>query len=178
MFRNFSAGMGAATVFVQSLPFATSGPHTVSGDVFSFASGSEPAVAFFPISRADAGGEGGDLVSRLVEAGVLVGEVGRLFVDGEDEDAVDLEPAVEVGLDTEVDRLLGLRGTLGLLERPVEAMTLDPARLDSALAREGGRGTPCDTTWPRARRACVGSNGLVDCASSSWRVLTWSGVSP
>ena len=30
------------------------------------------------------------------------------------------------------------RGTLGLLERPVEAMTLDPARLDSALAREGG----------------------------------------
>jgi 6-phosphofructokinase len=30
------------------------------------------------------------------------------------------------------------RGTLGLLERPVEAMTLDPARLDSALARQGG----------------------------------------
>lgn len=30
------------------------------------------------------------------------------------------------------------RGTLGLLERPVEAKTLDPARLDSALAREGG----------------------------------------
>ena len=48
----------------------------------------------------------------------------------------------------------------------------------ASLPREGGRGTPCDTTWPRARRACVGSNGLVDCASSSLRVLTWSGVSP
>jgi 6-phosphofructokinase len=30
------------------------------------------------------------------------------------------------------------RGTLGLLERPVEAVTLDPARLDSSLARQGG----------------------------------------
>ena len=30
------------------------------------------------------------------------------------------------------------RGTLGLLERPVEARTLDPARLDSTIAREGG----------------------------------------
>ena len=29
-------------------------------------------------------------------------------------------------------------GTLGLLERPVEAVTLDPARLDAALARQGG----------------------------------------
>jgi 6-phosphofructokinase 1 len=29
-------------------------------------------------------------------------------------------------------------GTLGLLGRPVEAMTLDPARLDAALARQGG----------------------------------------
>ena len=34
---------------------------------------------------------------------------------------------------------VGLRyGTLGLLERPVEAVTLDPARLDAALARQGG----------------------------------------
>src|SRR5258708_17010699 len=29
-------------------------------------------------------------------------------------------------------------GTLGLLERPVEAVTLDPDRLDAALARQGG----------------------------------------
>ena len=29
-------------------------------------------------------------------------------------------------------------GTLGLLERPVEAVELDPARLDAALARQGG----------------------------------------
>ena len=34
---------------------------------------------------------------------------------------------------------VGLRsGTLGLLERPVEAVELDPARLDAALARQGG----------------------------------------
>ena len=34
---------------------------------------------------------------------------------------------------------VGLRyGTLGLLERPVDAVTLDPARLDAALARQGG----------------------------------------
>ena len=34
---------------------------------------------------------------------------------------------------------VGLRnGTLGLLERPVEAVTLDPERLDAALARQGG----------------------------------------
>ena len=34
---------------------------------------------------------------------------------------------------------VGIRyGTLGLLERPVEAVTLDPARLDAALARQGG----------------------------------------
>ena len=34
---------------------------------------------------------------------------------------------------------IGLRyGTLGLLERPVEAVTLDPARLDATLARQGG----------------------------------------
>jgi 6-phosphofructokinase 1 len=34
---------------------------------------------------------------------------------------------------------VGIRhGTLGLLSRPVEAETLDPARLDSALARQGG----------------------------------------
>lgn len=30
------------------------------------------------------------------------------------------------------------RGTLGLLERPVDAEILDPARLDAALARQGG----------------------------------------
>src|SRR5260221_6103553 len=29
-------------------------------------------------------------------------------------------------------------GTLGLLERPVDAVTLDPDRLDAALARQGG----------------------------------------
>src|ERR1044072_10048472 len=29
-------------------------------------------------------------------------------------------------------------GTLGLLERPVEAVALDPDRLDAALARQGG----------------------------------------
>jgi 6-phosphofructokinase 1 len=34
---------------------------------------------------------------------------------------------------------VGLRnGTLGLLERPVDAITLDPDRLDAALARQGG----------------------------------------
>ena len=34
---------------------------------------------------------------------------------------------------------IGIRyGTLGLLERPVEALTLDPDRLDAALARQGG----------------------------------------
>ena len=34
---------------------------------------------------------------------------------------------------------VGIRyGTLGLLERPVEAITLDPDRLDAALARQGG----------------------------------------
>ena len=34
---------------------------------------------------------------------------------------------------------IGIRyGTLGLLERPVEAITLDPDRLDAALARQGG----------------------------------------
>src|SRR5688572_29038556 len=34
---------------------------------------------------------------------------------------------------------VGLRyGTLGLLERPVEAVTLDPERLDASLARQGG----------------------------------------
>jgi 6-phosphofructokinase len=34
---------------------------------------------------------------------------------------------------------VGIRyGTLGLLERPVEAVTLDPKRLDAALARQGG----------------------------------------
>ena len=34
---------------------------------------------------------------------------------------------------------VGLRnGTLGLLERPVEAVELDPDRLDAALARQGG----------------------------------------
>ena len=34
---------------------------------------------------------------------------------------------------------VGIRyGTLGLLERPVEAVTLDPDRLDAALARQGG----------------------------------------
>jgi 6-phosphofructokinase 1 len=34
---------------------------------------------------------------------------------------------------------VGIRyGTLGLLERPVEAVTLDPERLDAALARQGG----------------------------------------
>jgi len=34
---------------------------------------------------------------------------------------------------------IGLRyGTLGLLERPVQAVTLDPRRLDAALARQGG----------------------------------------
>jgi 6-phosphofructokinase 1 len=34
---------------------------------------------------------------------------------------------------------VGIRfGTLGLLERPVQAETLDPARLDAALARHGG----------------------------------------
>ena len=34
---------------------------------------------------------------------------------------------------------IGIRnGTLGLLERPVEAVTLDPDRLDAALARQGG----------------------------------------
>lgn len=34
---------------------------------------------------------------------------------------------------------VGLRyGTLGLLERPVEAVTLDPARLDATIARQGG----------------------------------------
>jgi 6-phosphofructokinase 1 len=34
---------------------------------------------------------------------------------------------------------IGLRyGTLGLLERPVEAVTLDPARLDATIARQGG----------------------------------------
>src|SRR5215468_4162270 len=34
---------------------------------------------------------------------------------------------------------IGIRyGTLGLLERPVEAVTLEPARLDAALARHGG----------------------------------------
>ena len=34
---------------------------------------------------------------------------------------------------------VGIRyGTLGLLERPVEAITLDPGRLDAALARQGG----------------------------------------
>jgi 6-phosphofructokinase len=36
-------------------------------------------------------------------------------------------------------RTIGIRhGTLGLLSRPVEAEPLDPARLDSALARQGG----------------------------------------
>jgi 6-phosphofructokinase 1 len=34
---------------------------------------------------------------------------------------------------------VGIRyGTLSLLERPVEALTLDPDRLDAALARQGG----------------------------------------
>ena len=34
---------------------------------------------------------------------------------------------------------VGIRnGTLGLLERPVEAVKLDPNRLDAALARQGG----------------------------------------
>src|SRR5260370_16688053 len=34
---------------------------------------------------------------------------------------------------------IGIRyGTLGLLERPVDALTLDPDRLDAALARQGG----------------------------------------
>jgi len=34
---------------------------------------------------------------------------------------------------------VGIRyGTLGLLERPVEAVTIDPRRLDATLARQGG----------------------------------------
>ena len=55
---------------------------------------------------------------------------------------------------------VGLRyGTLGLLERPVEAVTLDPDRLSAALARQGGtflgstnRGNPFSFPMPDGSR--------------------------
>lgn len=55
---------------------------------------------------------------------------------------------------------IGLRfGTLGLLERPVEAIELDPERLDAALARQGGtflgssnRGNPFAYPMPDGTR--------------------------
>jgi 6-phosphofructokinase 1 len=55
---------------------------------------------------------------------------------------------------------IGLRfGTLGLLERPVEAIELDPERLDAALARQGGtflgstnRGNPFAFPMPDGSR--------------------------
>ena len=63
---------------------------------------------------------------------------------------------------------IGIRyGTLGLLERPVEAVTLDPDRLDAALARQGGtflgstnRGDPF--AFPMEDRQPEGSLGRDD----------------